>query len=98
MARCDWTAAVVPGRISTQYCKVRYGPVKTGARWQDLPKGYPLYQTCHRRFQQWVEAGVFDQIIEALAQDFQQRGDIDLSECFIDGTFSLALGATCGKD
>jgi hypothetical protein len=33
---------------------------------------------------------MFDTIIEALARDLQERGGIDLSECFIDGTFSLA--------
>jgi transposase len=64
--------------------------VKTGARWKDLPKDYPPYQTCHRRFQQWVQSGVFDKIIEALAHDLQDRGGIDMRECFIDGTFSLA--------
>lgn len=64
--------------------------VKTGARWRDLPKDYPPYQTCHRRFQQWVEVGVFDKVIETLAKDLQERADIDMSECFIDGTFSLA--------
>jgi transposase len=64
--------------------------VKTGARWRDLPKEYPPYQTCHGRFQQGVEQGVFDRIIEALCRDLQDRGGIDLSECFIDGTFSLA--------
>ena len=64
--------------------------VKTGARWKDLPKEYPPYQTCHRRFQAWVESGVFDKIIAALARDLQERGGIDMSECFIDGTFSLA--------
>jgi len=64
--------------------------VKTGARWKDLPKEYPPYQTCHRRFQQWVESGVFEKVIEALARDLQERGGIDMSECFIDGTFSLA--------
>jgi transposase len=73
--------------------------VKTGARWRGLPKDYPPYQTCHRRFQAWVEEGVFEKVIEALAKDLQERGGIDMSECFIDGTFSLAKkGATCGKD
>ena len=33
---------------------------------------------------------VFDRVIEALVRDLQDRGGIDLSECFIDGTFSLA--------
>jgi len=26
----------------------------TGAQWRELPNQYPPYQTCHRRFQQWV--------------------------------------------
>ena len=64
--------------------------VRTGAPWKDLPERYSPYQTCHRRFQQWVETGVFDKIIEALVADLQERGKIDLSECFIDGSFSLA--------
>jgi transposase len=61
--------------------------VKTGASWRDLPKDYPQYQTCRRRFQQWVEEGVFGKIIEALAKNLQERGGIDVS---VDGKFSLA--------
>jgi transposase len=73
--------------------------VKTGARWKDLPQEYPPYQTCHRRFQQWVEEGVFDTIIEALCRDLHDRDGIDLSECFIDGTFRWRKkGAIGGKD
>jgi transposase len=37
--------------------------LRTGARWQDLPDRYPSYQTCHRRFQQWGDSGVFDQML-----------------------------------
>jgi transposase len=33
--------------------------LRTGAPWADLPGRYPPYQTCHRRFQRWVELGVF---------------------------------------
>ena len=32
--------------------------LRTGAAWADLPERYPPYQTCHRRFQQWVRSGV----------------------------------------
>jgi len=28
----------------------------TGAQWRELPEKYPSYQTCHRRFQQWIRA------------------------------------------
>jgi transposase len=64
--------------------------LRTGAQWADLPDRYPPYQTCHRRFQEWVGSGVLDRILQALAEDLQERGEIDLSECFIDGTFVVA--------
>jgi len=64
--------------------------LRTGAPWHDMPDRYPPYQTCHRRFQQWVRSGVFEHILQALATDLHERGGIDLSECFIDGTFIVA--------
>lgn len=33
------------------------GFLGTGAQWRELPEKYPPYQTCHRRFQQWVGSG-----------------------------------------
>ena len=69
--------------------------LRTGAPWKDLPERYPPRSTCHRRFQQWTRQGVFETIPTALAEDLRQRGGIDLSEGFIDGTFAPAKkGAT----
>lgn len=64
--------------------------LRTGAQWQDLPDRYPSYQTCHRRFQAWVRDGTLERALETLAQDLKERGALDLSECFIDGTFVAA--------
>ena len=64
--------------------------LRTGAPWHDMPERYPPYQTCHRRFQQWVRSGVFERVLQALATDLRERGGLDLSECFIDGTFVVA--------
>lgn len=64
--------------------------LRTGAQWVDLPKRYPPYQTCHRRFQEWQKRKVFENILKALAEDMETRGKINLEECFIDGTFSSA--------
>ena len=64
--------------------------LKTGARWKDLPRDYPPYQTCHRRFQQWVREGVVERALQLLAEDLRERGGIDINEAFIDGTFSSA--------
>lgn len=64
--------------------------LRTGAQWQDLPSRYGTKSTCHRRFQQWVDAGVFEQILKHLAEDLKERGGLDLSECFVDATFASA--------
>jgi transposase len=64
--------------------------LRTGAAWQDLPDRYPSPATCHRRFQEWQREGVLEQILTRLADDLKERGKLDLSECFIDGTFVSA--------
>src|SRR5215510_11911594 len=48
--------------------------LRTGAPWADLPERYPSYQTCHRRFQQWVRSGFMRGVLEALAEDLHVRG------------------------
>jgi len=64
--------------------------LRTSAQWADLPDRYPPYQTCHLRFQRWVQDGTFERTLEALARDLKERGKLDLSECFIDGAFVVA--------
>src|SRR5579863_1919689 len=62
--------------------------LRTGAAWSDLPDRYPPYQTCHRRFQQWQRNGQLERLLHALAEDLRARGKLDLSETFIDASFS----------
>jgi transposase len=64
--------------------------LRTGAPWKDLPDRYPPHQTCHRRFQSWVRSGALEEVLQALARDLEKRGGLDLSECFIDGSFAGA--------
>lgn len=64
--------------------------LRSGARWCDLPDRFPPYQTCHRRFQQWVKDGRLERLLETLAEDLRTKGELALSECFIDGTFIVA--------
>ncbi len=67
--------------------------LKTGASWHDLPPRYGSFQTCHRRFQQWVREGILEGVLWALAEDLFARGQLDLAESFIDGSF---IGAKKG--
>ena len=64
--------------------------LRTGAPWKDMPQRYPPYQTCHRWFQRWVEQGVFKRIAQELVEDLYERGQIDIREAFIDGSFAPA--------
>jgi len=54
--------------------------LRTGAPWSDLPGRYPSYQTCHRRFQQWVRSGIMRCVLEALAEDLRIQGRLDVTE------------------
>ena len=73
--------------------------LRTGAPWADLSDLYPSYQTCHRRFQQWVRSGVLRSILEVLAQALFDEGYLDLQEALIDGSFAPAKqgGTSIGK-
>ncbi|MFZ6774939.1 transposase [Undibacterium sp. SXout7W] len=64
--------------------------LRTGACWADLPDRFPSGSTCFRRFSRWVKDGVLRKILETLARHLEEVGQIDSSECFIDGTFVLA--------
>ena len=69
--------------------------LRTGAQWHDLPPRYGPYQTCHRRFQQWVRDGTLPGILWALAEDLRARGRLALDETFVDASFVEAKkGAT----
>ena len=67
--------------------------LRTGAPWQDLPKRYPPYQTCHRRFQLWQRSGRMEILLQWLAEDLRDRGAIDLSKAF----YATFAGAKRGR-
>src|SRR5687767_6059929 len=41
--------------------------LRSGAPWRDLPESYGPHTTCYNRFVRWRLAGIWDQIMEALA-------------------------------
>lgn len=64
--------------------------LRTGAPWADLPRRYPPPATCHRRFQGWVKDGVLERMLRRLAEDLRDRGKLDLTEAFVDGSHAGA--------
>ena len=64
--------------------------LRTGAPWKELPRQYPPYQTCHRRFMNWNKEGVLRAVLQKLAEDLKRRGKVDFTEAYIDGSHSRA--------
>jgi transposase len=62
----------------------------TGAQWRELPEKYPPFQTCHRRFQQWIRRGKLEEALRLLATQLHQQGKLNLDEAFVDATFASA--------
>ena len=60
----------------------------TGAQWRELPDKYPPYETCHRRFQQWVWDDKLERILRVLAEKLHTRGKLEVEEAFIDASFT----------
>ena len=62
----------------------------TGAQWRELPEKYPPFQTCHRRFQQWIRTGKLEAALRLLARLLNEQGKLNLEEAFVDATFASA--------
>jgi transposase len=59
----------------------------TGCRWQDLPAEYGAPTTVWRRLKRWGEEGVWERIWRAALAGLDQRGALDWSIAFLDGSF-----------
>ena len=64
--------------------------LRSGARWKDLPRSFPSYVTCWRRFVEWSDDGVWDQAWRRLVDQLDRQGHVDWEEGFADGTFASA--------
>jgi transposase len=61
--------------------------LRTGAPWSALPECFPPKSTVPCRFLMLVRSGFFQRLSEEIAQELYDKGVLDLSECYLDGTF-----------
>ena len=61
--------------------------LRSGARWQDVPREYGSATTCWRRLKQWEEAGVWETIWRAVLATLEARQRLDWAHAFLDGSF-----------
>lgn len=58
---------------------------RTGAQWIEIPRRYGAKSTIHDRFQEWVEAGVFEKVWALLLQEIDGLEGIDWTWQAADG-------------
>jgi transposase len=47
--------------------------ISTQASWSSLPRTFPPYQTCHRRFKLWHEKGALEGVLEQLFGEEKEK-------------------------
>lgn len=60
--------------------------LRTGSRWQDLPKVYGSYVTCWRRFQQWEADGTWEAVWRVLFSTLDTQGKLVWARAFLDAS------------
>jgi transposase len=65
----------------------------TGIRWEYLPQelGYGSGMTCWRRLRDWNDAGVWQQLHEALLAELRSAGMLDFSRAAVDSSHVRAM-------
>src|SRR6201992_3150128 len=58
--------------------------LRTGCQWKALPREFGSSSAVHRRFQSWVEAGIFRDIFEALLRFYNELRGIDWEWALLD--------------
>jgi transposase len=66
--------------------------LQTGCAWDALPESFPISRaTAHRRFAEWVEAGVMHALHEAMLDVLGAAGQIDWSRASVDAMHVRAV-------
>lgn len=62
--------------------------LRTGCRWQDLPREYGAPVTAWRRLRRWEEDGVWERIWRALLSQMDKEQRLDWEAAYLDGSFA----------
>ena len=52
--------------------------LRTGCQWKMIPKEFGSSSTCHRRFQQWIQADIFKKVWIKVLEEYDSKIGIKL--------------------
>lgn len=64
--------------------------LRTGCQWRAMPEQFGSGPTCHRRFQEWTEAGVFDAAFKHCLEHYARTRGIEWTWSALDGVIVKA--------
>jgi transposase len=87
------------GRPSMNHRQVMNGIIwvlKSGAPWRDLPERYGKVGTVSSRFYRWVQAGIWQRILDGLRSQEDEAGALDWELHMLDGSVVRAHQHSAG--
>jgi transposase len=72
--------------------------LRSGARWQDVPREYGSPTTCWRRLKEWEEAGVWETLWRVVLSTLEAEEKLDWAQAFLDGSFVPAKKGALESD
>ena len=69
---------------------------RTGAQWRDLPKVFGKWSTVYRQFRRWTLSGVWEAMLEALAESGAEPDSVQMIDSTIVRAHVSAAGSKGG--
>lgn len=58
--------------------------LRTGCQWKAIPRQFGSGSTCHRRFQQWVQLGLFEALFAEMVKLYDELCGVELAWASLD--------------
>ena len=71
--------------------------LRTGCRWEDVPREFGSSTICLRRLKAWEEDGTWDKVWRGLLTLLDERENLDWDRAFLEGSFIPAKKGMRGR-
>jgi len=85
-----------PSQDNRRYFEGMLWIARTGAQWRHLPDEYGKWNSVFRRYRRWVQTGVFDAMLETLAELVDRECQADMVDSTVIRAHHCAVGIKRG--